>query len=186
MKHLVILVEEASMKAFLENVIPKLINNIEIHYQIIDLKGKRNLLKSHKRKILNWNIPESKFIIIIDQDSKNCYDLKNDILQEYEGTDKLSNITVRIVCQELESFYLAQLNAVEKGLGIKDLTKMQQKEKYRNPDLLENPKKELQRITNNQYQQILGSDSISKYLDLTEYRSNSFRVLLEAIKKHVS
>lgn len=88
---------------------------------------------------------------------------------------------VRVACRELESFYLGDLAAVEKGLGIKGLKKQQQKRKFRDPDALRHPAEELYRLTGNIYDKVVGSRAIAPYLNLETNSSNSFRVLLSGI-----
>ena len=41
---------------------------------------------------------------------------------------------IRIACHELEAWYLGDLAAVEQGLELKKLGKLQNQRKYRNPD----------------------------------------------------
>lgn len=63
------------------------------------------------------------------------------------------------------------------------LTKQQNSQKYRSPDYLQSPSKELKRLTNDKYQKMIGSRNIGPHLDLANNRSNSFRVFIEGIRK---
>ena len=92
---------------------------------------------------------------------------------------------MRIACKELESFYLADLDAVERGLGIPGIAKRQQESKYREPDKFISPKQELRRLTKNVYQPRSGSRAIAPYLDLGNSRSPSFRNLVQGIRRLV-
>ncbi|MDR1520295.1 MAG: AAA family ATPase [Planctomycetota bacterium] len=83
--------------------------------------------------------------------------------------------------RELESWYLADLEAVERGLGIAKLGRQQNKKKYRNPDSLAHPKDELQKLTSGCYQGIGGSRTIAPHLDIKNKRSSSFAVFLSGI-----
>lgn len=89
---------------------------------------------------------------------------------------------VRIACHELESFYLGDLSAVDKGLKMNSLSKLQNKKKYREPDKLANPSQELMTLTKKRYQKISGSRAISRHLNLENNFSNSFNVLVNAIR----
>ena len=92
-----------------------------------------------------------------------------------------NGVLVRVACRELESFYLGDLAAVEKGLGLKGLKKKQQGKKFRNPDALGNPANELFRLTRNTYDKVSGSRAIAPYLNLEINCSTSFKVLLSGI-----
>jgi hypothetical protein len=72
--------------------------------------------------------------------------------------------------------------AVEKGLGLKGLKTMQQVKKFRSPDALGNPAKELFRLTGRVYDKVSGSRAIAPYLNLQSNCSKSFNVLLSGIK----
>ncbi|MGC9194426.1 MAG: DUF4276 family protein, partial [Syntrophobacteraceae bacterium] len=87
--------------------------------------------------------------------------------------------------KELESYYLGDLKAVEKGLKLPGLADRQVKRKFRTPDALGNPHLELSTLTRNIYQKVSGSRSIGEHLDLDNNRSPSFCALLSGIKKLV-
>lgn len=89
--------------------------------------------------------------------------------------------TVRIACRELETFYLADLKAVEMAFDIKGLQKQQPNKKFRNPDYLVSPNKELKSLTKQRYEKVAGSREIGKYMDVNNQRSPGFRNLVSAI-----
>lgn len=69
---LIFLLEEPSMKIVLETILPKLIPE-HISYICIPHQGKQDLTKSIPKKIKAFNFkPETKFIIVHDQDSHLC------------------------------------------------------------------------------------------------------------------
>lgn len=90
---------------------------------------------------------------------------------------------MRIACTELETFYLADLVAVEEALGLTGLVDKQLKEKFRMPDRLGSPSKELFRLTQNRYEKVAGSRKIGKCLGIDNERSPSFRNLISAIRR---
>jgi hypothetical protein len=90
---------------------------------------------------------------------------------------------VRIACRELEAFYLADLNAVQEGLGLPNLSKHQQKARFRNPDQTNSPAQELTKLTKGRYQKVSGSLAIGPFLDLENSRSPSFRNLICGIRR---
>ena len=91
---------------------------------------------------------------------------------------------IRIACRELESFYLGDLAAVEQGLNLTGLAKLQGNQKFRDPDRLVNAAEELKKITKNTYQKLSGSRSIAPYLRLDEaHRSTSFKALITGLQR---
>ncbi len=95
-----------------------------------------------------------------------------------------SDTLIRIPCHELESWFLGDLAAVEKGLRMKSgkLVRLQTKAKYRNPDHIGAAKQELIKIAPD-YQPIRGSRAISKYLNPNNNNSKSFRIFIQGLKK---
>lgn len=108
--------------------------------------------------------------------------IKQNLLDKCRAAQK-PNAIVRIACHELESFYLGDLRAVDKGLGISRLSRLQNKRKYREPDKLANPARELMSLTKNCYQKVSGSRAIGRYLDVEKNLSHSFNVLIKTIKR---
>lgn len=183
MKCLVCLLEGPSERELLKNLLPRLLGDkVEVHYIVFE--GKQDLEKQLERRIKYWQKPKSHFLVIRDQDSGNCLLIKKNLQAKIDQTGKQSTTTVRIACHELESFYLGDLVAVEKGLSLSGLAKKQEKSKYRAPDNLGNPAEELLKLTKNNYQKISGSRAIGPHLKIDgTNRSHSFNVLLAGIKK---
>ena len=90
---------------------------------------------------------------------------------------------VRLACRELETFYLADLKAVEKALDIKGLGAKQQVAKFRDPDNLVSPSHELKTLSKQRYEKISGSREIGRHLAIDNVRSDSFRNLIQGIKR---
>ena len=183
MSNLVCLLEEPSAKAMLSIVLKKIVPDfMAIRFIVFD--GKQDLETQIERKIRGWNQPSSYFLIMRDQDSGNCYDIKANLLSKVERAGKKEVTLVRIACHELESFYLGDLLAIENGLDITGLAKQQNNKKYRTPDNLSNPADELNRLTKKQYQKVSGSRAIGPFLKLdNSNKSVSFSVLIEGVKK---
>lgn len=180
---LIFLLEEPSMKIVLETILPKLIPE-HISYICIPHQGKQDLTKSIPKKIKAFNFkPETKFIIVHDQDSHDCKKLKSELLEICQNTGN-KNILIRIICHELESWFLGDLVAVEKAYRLKpeSLSQQQNKTKFRNPDQLNSAKEELRKLVPEYYPGI-HSKAIAPYLSLTENKSCSFQVFLDGINK---
>lgn len=181
MKELVFFLEEASAKALLEVLLPRFVQENLFHFHFVAFEGKQDLEKQLVRKIRVWRMPNTHFIVLRDQDSANCENVKNSLMELCERANRPDTL-VRVACRELESWYLGDLNAVGKAYRIKSLAQQQNKRKYRIPDALGNPVQELQKLTNQRYQKIAGSRAIGPYLDITNNRSRSFQAFVSGLK----
>ncbi len=183
MKELVFLLEETSAKAMLESLLPRLLHPT-IKPRILAFEGKQDLEKQLVRKMKNYINPHSRFIVMRDQDAApDCLIIKARLLAKCVAADQQEKALVRIACRTLETFYLADLAAVEAGLKLNGLSKQQMQTKFRNPDYLQNPDIELQTLTRLRYQKISGSRAIGQHLDINNKRSNSFKNLITGIKR---
>ena len=150
--------------------------------QYIVFEGKQDLLRRLQMRIRGWQLPNSFFLVLCDQDAQDCKCLKSQIAMMLLATGKTTKI--RIACHELENFYLGDLVAVAKGLSCSSVARLASKSIYRQPDLIANAPDQLKRITGNAYQKCSGSRAIAPYLDLSGgNRSNSFNALLSAIRE---
>ncbi|CAB1368421.1 DUF4276 family protein [Denitratisoma oestradiolicum] len=183
MKELVFLLEEDSAKAMLESLLPRILNP-EIKARLIPFEGKQDLEKQMTRRMRGYLNPEARFIVLRDQDNApNCKAVKAKLAENCHHAGQGTKSLVRIACRELETFYLADLNAVEQGLLIDKLAKYQGTAKFRDPDGLGNPSKELATLTNGRYEKVSGSRAIGKYLDVANERSPSFKSLIRGIRR---
>jgi len=179
MKTIIFFLEEPSAKEMLAGVMARILpENIKIRYIIF--QGKQDLEKNIQLKLRGWRSPNSYFVVMRDQDAGDCKIIKTKLTELCNDSGK-EGVLVRIACHELESFYLGDLSAVEKGLGLKGLEKKQQKKKFRDPDSIHNPAAELFTLTKNVYDKVSGSRAIAPHLNLRSNCSKSFRVLLSGI-----
>ena len=182
-KELVFLLEEESAKAMLESLLPRILNP-EIAPRLLAFEGKQDLEKQMIGKMRGYLNPRARFIVMRDQDNTpDCRVIKEALLKRCEEAGRFGVSLVRIACHELESFYLADLAAVEKALGMNGLAKQQEKAKFRNPDATQKPSNELIALTKRRYQQVGGSRAIGQHLDVGNERSNSFMNLIVGIKR---
>jgi hypothetical protein len=182
MKELVFLLEELSAKAMLDSLLPRLLDD-EVVFRTIPFEGKQDLEKQITRKIRAYQNPDARFIVMRDQDNHpDCKLLKQRLLDLCAASGKVASCRVRIACKELETFYLADLQAVEQALELKGLAGRQASRKFRSPDALGSPNQELKVLTNDRYQKVAGSREIGKYLALDNVRSASFRNLISVIR----
>lgn len=183
MRELVFLLEEESAKAMLEGLLPRILNP-EIKPRLLAFEGKQDLEKQMVRKMRSYINPHARFIVMRDQDATpDCRVVKETLLARCAEAGRQNIALVRIACRELESFYLADLAAVETGLGMNGLAKQQGIAKFRNPDIMQNPSKELIALTRHRYQKVSGSRILGQHLDFGNERSSSFKNLITGIKR---
>ena len=183
MRELVFLLEEPSAKAMLESLLPRFLN-VDISFRLIPFRGKQDLQKQMVGKIRAYVNPHARFIVIQDQDSyPDCRVLKARLLELCVQTGRTSDCLVRIACRELEAYYLADLLAVEQALNLSGLASKQGVEKFRMPDRLGSPSKELKTLTRGRYEKVAGSRKLGQYLNLDNERSPSFSNLIRAIRR---
>jgi len=183
MKELVFLLEEESAKAMLESLLPRILD-AGIKPRLLAFEGKQDLEKQMVGKLRGYINPHARFIVLRDQDAApDCRIVKEALLARCADAGRQGVALVRIACHELESFYLADLAAVETGLGIKGLVKHQGTAKFRTPDYLQKPSNELLTLTKQRYQKVGGSRAIGQHLDAGNERSSSFKNLIAGIRR---
>jgi hypothetical protein len=182
MSGLVFFVEEPSMKELLNGVLPRLLPD-GLNWLIIEHEGKSDLKLSVPRKIRAWGVPGTRFIVLIDQDSNDCKKLKRDLLRLCAEAGNKGAL-VRIVCRALESWVLGDLEAAGRALGNQQLARRQLTRKYRDPDKLGDPIREIQSL-HPTYQKVAGARAVGRHLRLEPgaSRSRSFEAFLSGLKR---
>ena len=127
--NIVLLLEEQSMKEMLEILLSKIVPNNTI-YKCIPHEGKQDLERSIPIKLRTFP-KQTKFIILRDKDSGDCFKVKQKLFKLCQQGNRPDTL-IRIPCHEMESWYLGDLAAVEKALEIRSgkLVKLQNKAKY--------------------------------------------------------
>lgn len=183
MRELVFLLEEASAKAMLESFLPRILHP-DIWPRFIPFEGKQDLERQMLKRLRGYVNPRARFIVLRDQDNApDCVALKAQLIERCRQAGRHDKTLVRIACTELETYYLADLSAVEQGLKVNNLVGLQPSAKFRSPDRLGNPSKELAALTKGAYQKVSGSREIGKYLDAGNERSASFKNLVKGIRR---
>ena len=113
-------------------------------------EGKQDLQQSIPRKIRVASKKDiiTGFIILQDQDSNDCRKLKSQIVKLCEDAQQGSRsvpFKVRIVCHELEAWYLGDMDAIEHVFPRFHAANYRGKKSFRQPDECNNPKQELKK-----------------------------------------
>lgn len=175
---IVFLVEEASAKELLDILLPKILSE-HTEFLVIAHQGYGDLRKSIPVKLKSWKGDDTHFVILHDQDNRDCVKLKRE-LEELCRPYRRS-VLIRIICKELESWYFGDLAALESAYG-KKLRHLTKKSAYRNPDEIFNPKGELKKILP-EHQQISGARRIAPHMEISSNISKSFCVFINGIRR---
>ncbi|MBK8052082.1 MAG: DUF4276 family protein [Saprospiraceae bacterium] len=180
-----ILVEEASMKTFLEGIFDKIIPTVKWKLNenvfIRAFEGKSHLQKEipKKAKAYKHFHERVKMVVIHDQDSSNCKELKTKIENLISPT-QFQDYKIRIVCKELENWYFGDIDALEKVIpGLKGKN-LKNKAKFRNPEI-PNGKDEIKKIKPD-YGAIEFATEISQFINICKNRAASFNQTIDALQ----
>lgn len=189
MDRLEILVEEPSMEALLKVILPSILSGgwkLNENVFVRPHQGKGDLKNSIPKKFKAFSKDSSQitgFIILQDQDANDCKQLKNELDQlcKQNNFGNRCPYKVRIVCHELEAWYLGDPDAI--SLIFPHDFKA---DSYRNksickaPDGIVSPKKQLKRIVGD-YPQIQTATDIAGKMVVGANQSKSFKQFVGAV-----
>ena len=185
MTTLVFFLEEPSARALLEVLLPRFLPMDVVTLRFVVFEGKQDLEKQLVRKMRVWRTPDTHFIVLRDQDSANCKDVKNRLVELCRQAHHPEAL-VRVACHEIESWYLGDLAAVEAALDVSGVARHQERSKFRDPDRLGPPSQKLHALTGGVYQKIGGSRAMGPHLRLDGgNRSHSFHAFVKGLKRTV-
>lgn len=178
MSRLVFFVEEYSMKALLDGLMPRLFPNLP--FLCVFHKGKQDLERSVPRKLRAWREPGVRFVVIRDNDGGDCRALKKKFTKLCRQCGRADSL-VRIACQELEAWYLGDMDALAEAFGDARLRGLGVKERFRDPDAVVQPARALEKLVP-EFQKVDGARRMASRLSHRN-GSRSFQVLLAGIKQ---
>lgn len=178
----VFLLEERSMKALLDGLLPRFFPDLK--FQCVPHEGKHDLEKSIPRKLRAWQEPGVRFVIVFDNDAGNCIELKQRLTALCNESGRLDTL-VRIACQELEAWYFGDPEALAQAFDKKQLSKIGNKSRYRDPDSIISPAKEISKLIP-EFQKISGARKMSAHLSRESNRSGSFHALMDGVERVVA
>jgi len=178
-EHVVFLLEEPSAQDFLQGVLPGLLpTGVTAHFLVFE--GKQDLEKQLLKRLKGWLRPNTRFIIMRDQDSGDCRVIKQR-LQALCAAAGRPDAVVRIACRELEAFFVGDWQAIAQAFKKPALASHDGSAKYRDPDRLGSPSHELRRVLP-AYQKREGARKIAPHLVPERNRSRSFQVLFGSLR----
>jgi len=182
------LLEESSMESLLLTLLPKILPpayRLDENYFLHPFSGKSHLKRSLPKKMKVFsNFHEKTAVIILhDQDSNDCKKLKNELVQLCKENGTCAFL-IRIVCRELEAWYLGDMEAIHAAYPGFKIDRYINKEKFRNPDLC-NASDELRKILPG-FQKGKSAVKIAPYMDISRNKSLSFIHFVSGLNKILS
>lgn len=180
---IVFLLEEPSMRVLLDAWLPRLFPGWVDgqHFQCVPHEGKSDLDRSIPRKLAAWRIPGDRFVVVRDNDNANCVDLKAR-LQRLCSNHGQPGTLVRLVCQELESWYLGDLAALAAAFDQPRVDSPANRKRFANPDAWQKPSVEVKRLVA-VFQKNGGARAIAPHLDLARNTSRSLQVFAAGVRR---
>lgn len=178
----IFLLEEPSMKVFLQGLLPRIVPRWREgeHFLLVPHEGKTDLEASIPRKLKAWREPGARFVIVRDNDGANCTALKNRLLSLSQSTGRQA--LVRLVCQELEAWYLAQTDALAQAYPSRVKAIKRLCSRHNDPDACAKPSRELIRAIP-EFQKQDAARRLGQRLAIDDTRSASFRVFVSGVQR---
>ncbi|MBB5205590.1 hypothetical protein HNQ51_002917 [Inhella inkyongensis] len=172
------------MKVLLEGLLPRWFPGWQVgqHFLCVAHQGKSDLDSSVPRKLKAWQYPGDRFVVVRDNDNADCQALKRRLLQTCESSGRPDTL-VRLVCQELEAWYLGDLQAVAMAFDAPKLDSPAQRKKFDQPDGWQKPSVELARMVPS-FQKGSGARRMGQALRAaTHNRSVSFQQFESGVRR---
>ena len=179
MSRLVFLLEERSMQTLLEGLLPRLFP--QLSFLCISREGKSELDRDLPNILRSWQIPGDRFVVVRDNDNSDCLELKERLRQLCQR-GRREDTLIRIVCQELEAWYLGEPNAMANAFGDENLRRIGRQAPYRNPDTRLKPSQDVERLVPG-FQKTDGARRMAQHLTREGNRSHSFAIFLNGIER---
>ncbi len=179
MSRVVFLLEEPSMKDLLDALLPRLFPTLV--FFCIPHQGKSDLERSIPRKLRGWRTPSDYFVVVRDNDNGDCYALKERLRQLCQASGK-GGALVRIVCQELEAWYLGDPGAMADAFDDEKLRSIGRRALYRNPDARPKPSEDVKRLVPG-FQKTNGVRRMAERMTREGNSSHSFAVFLNGVER---
>jgi len=179
MKRLIFLVEERSMATLLDGLLPRYFPDLA--FQCVPHEGKSDLERSLPRKLRGWREEGARFVVLRDSDGGDCRLLKARLAEVCRNAGRDDSL-VRIVCQELEAWYLGDPEALAIAFDAPKLRALVKKPSLRNPDGKAKPS-EILAQHHPTFQKIDGARALAPHLSYQRSNSASFRALIDGIAR---
>jgi len=181
----IFLLEEPSMAALLVTLLPRIVPGWQpgVNFQCIPHEGKTDLDRSIPRKLQAWREPGVRFVIVRDNDNADCVDVKKRIATLCATAERPDTL-VRLVCQELESWYIGDLEALSNAFPDATVHTTRNQKRYADPDSWQKPSNEVRTLIPS-FQKLSGARAIAPHLDVSggTNTSRSFNAFLSGVTR---
>jgi Domain of unknown function (DUF4276) len=175
----VFLTEETSIVPVLTALVPKINPALATCFQIKAHRGLPDLFSSLPTHFKGWlKHPHYKVFVLLDKDNADC-------LQRKLKAESLCavNTQVQIVCKNLESWILGDLQALENAYGKSFAAFAHQ---FDNPEILDNPKQALEQLLlkrkiTQKYSVI--NKNVAPFLSLDQNKCYSFKRFIKLLHR---
>lgn len=180
---IIFLLEEPSMKILIEGLLPRLMPGMVAgeHFMCIKHEGKSDLDVSIPRKLQAWRYPGDRFVILRDNDNVDCIDLKARFVKMCAECGRPDTV-IRLVCQELESWYIGDLQALAEAFGDPKLAAPSQRKRFATPDVWQKPSAELARMIP-RFQKGGAARAMATTLEAERNQSPSFQFFVGGVRR---
>ena len=166
------------MRELLESLLPRFFPGLA--FLCVAHEGKSDLDRSIPRKLQAWKEPGVRFIVVRDNDNANCLELKRRLLALCQGAGRPDTL-VRLVCQELESWFIGDLEALGQAFE-QSLNTPKNRKRFLDPDGWQKPSVELERIVPS-FQKRSGARAMSQRLRIDGNKSRSFQHFVSGVSR---
>jgi hypothetical protein len=183
---IVFLLEEPSMKLLLECLLPRVFPGwaLHDHFLCVAHEGKNDLRKSIPRKLRAWQQRGDRFVVVHDQDNSDCVALKQILVGLCTDAGRPDSL-VRIVCRELEAWYIGDLDALSREYGEASLRHKDSRRRFRSPDSIDKPSHILEKLLP-EFQKLSGARRMGMKISLDSNQSKSFATFVAGVQRVAS
>ena len=178
------LLEEPSMKLLLEGLLPRLMPGWVAghHFVCVPHEGKSDLDRSIPRKLSAWQIPGDRFVVVRDNDGADCVDVLHKLQSMCRAAGRPDTL-VRLACQELEAWYLGDLQAVAAAFAHPKADSAAHRKKFADPDAWRKPSVELERLVP-RFQKGAGARAMAQHLREPKHnQSHSYGKFVAGVRR---
>ncbi len=193
------LVEEPSMAELIQAIAPKVLP--EVHIRTVPFQSKQDLLKKLSKRLRGYarsRPPGLRIVVLVDRDSQDCLKLKQ-VLEDHVHEARLTtrstttgadyDVLVRIVVEELESWYFGDWDAVRTTYP-KVSARAIHKQAFKDPDAIRGGTWErFERVLKKHgyfgggLRKIEAARAIGRHMEPSRNTSLSFRCFWEALRE---
>ncbi|MUG98844.1 DUF4276 family protein [Scytonema sp. UIC 10036] len=202
--HIEVLVEELSMKEALQNLLPKILGEVN-SFDIHPYQGKRDLLSKLPQRLKgykSWLPDDYRIVVLVDEDREDCKALKEKLegialdvgfsTKKSVSTGQQFQVLNRIAIEELESWFFGDMDALINAYP-KVSSNIKNQAKYRDPDAItggtwEALEKVLQTAGYHKggIEKTRAAREISLHMNPSNNRSRSFQIFYDGLLKIIA